>query len=600
MDNTIFKHLNTKQKDAVLHADGPSIILAGAGSGKTRVLIHKVLHLINNNNVAPDSILMITFTNKAANEMKERIAHALVSQKYNGIGYVGTFHSFCAMVLRRQSQHLGIDNKFSIYDGDDQSTVIRRILRDLDIKKFTPSYFLNRISSAKNQLIPPERYLSIFADYGAALAAQVYDQYEKDLRKNNALDFDDLIMKTIEIFIKNQQVLDMYQERYRYIMVDEFQDTNVAQYNLARLLGSKYKNITVVGDFSQSIYSWRGADIRNLEKFDEDFPGTATYHLEQNYRSSQKILDFAYDVISKNQTHPVLHLFTENEAGKDVIINQSENEQDEAIYVVREIESLKNSSTPFSSFAVLYRTNAQSRVLEEAFLHYGIPYMLIGGTRFYERKEIKDILSYLRLFINPNDEIASERIKKLGKRKWDSFRALYQEIGLSEAYKDISTVEIMEKIFEKTGYLDMYDIHDEEDYARLENIKELKSVAIRFSDIVTFLEQVALVESEYFEGEKKGGAREGVRLMTLHQAKGLEFPFVFIVGLEEGILPHSRAIDDIFELEEERRLFYVGITRAREKLYITFTKRRFIFGRRNEAMRSRFLGQEEKDPTDIW
>lgn len=597
MNDDIFKHLNPRQQDAVKHADGPAVILAGAGSGKTRVLVHKVMHLVHNLQKEPESIVMITFTNKAASEMKERITHALSFKGGHHMGYVGTFHSFCAMILRRQSHRLGIEHTFTIYDGDDQADLVRFIIKKLDIKKFTPSYYLNRISGAKNQLIPPSKYLNIFADYGAAAAAQVYEAYEKELRKNQAMDFDDLIMKTIELFIKNPDVLDMYQEKFKYLLVDEFQDTNVAQYNLTRLLGSKYKNVTVVGDFSQSIYSWRGADIRNLEKFNEDFPDSKTYHLEQNYRSSQKILDYAYEIISQNQTHPVLKLFTENTEGKDISFYQAENEQDEALFVAQQIERVKPAGGSYSEFAVLYRTNAQSRVVEEAFLHYGIPYMLVGGTRFYERKEIKDVLSYLRLFSNPADEVASERIRKLGKRKWDTFREYYQSVGSD--YENMSTIDLMEAVFSKTGYLDMYDPHDEEDYARLENIKELKSVAMNFPNVVQFLEQVALVESEYFEGERSGGDRQGVRLMTLHQAKGLEFDTVFIVGLEEGILPHSRSIDDVFQLEEERRLYYVGITRARERLYITYTKRRFIFGRRNETVKSRFLGRQE-DPTDYW
>lgn len=576
-----FKHLNKKQQEAVIHTDGPSIVLAGAGSGKTRVLINKVVNLVNNQGIAADSVLMITFTNKAASEMKSRMTLKL--------GYVGTFHSFCALVLRRDGHHLGIDRSFTIYDDDDQQKVIKTVLKKMDSKKFTPSYFQNRISAAKNMLIPPDKYLNVFSDYGASLAAEVYTKYQKDLTKNKAIDFDDLIMKVCELFTKHPQVLDKYQERYRYILIDEFQDTNYAQYVLARLMASKYTNITVVGDFSQSIYSWRGADIKNLEKFSEDFPQTKIFNLEQNYRSTQKILDFAYEVISKNQTHPVLHLFTQNEEGEEIDYYNADNEEAEAMYVASEIEKLRGDD--YSRFAVLYRTNAQSRVIEEAFLHYSIPYTLVGGTRFYERKEIKDILSYLRLIVNPEDTIATERIKKLGKGRWSKFVKLHESD--KEKTDDLATAEVMERILAETGYLDMYNPIDEEDYTRLENIKELKSVAINFPKLVDFLEQVALVESEYFEGEKKKKNQEGVRLMTLHQAKGLEFPYVFIVGVEEGILPHSRSIDDVFQLEEERRLFYVGITRAKEKLYITYAKRRFIFGRRNEAMKSRFLGEDE-------
>ena len=591
----IIKHLNKQQKEAVLHFEGPSIILAGAGSGKTRVLTHKVMYLITEKKVSPGEIVMITFTNKAASEMKERIKHGLktAGESASSLGYVGTFHSFCCMILRRNGHYMGIDNTFSIYDDSDQTTLIKNILKKNDNKRYTPSYFLNRISAAKNILVSPERYLDVFADYGAATVAEIYAKYQKELAKNHALDFDDLLMKATQLFAEHPPVLEKYQDRFRYLMVDEFQDTNVAQYALTKMLASKYKNITVVGDFSQSIYSWRGADIRNLEKFQDDFPDAETFHLEQNYRSSQKILDFAYETISKNQTHPVLHLFTENNTGADIVYHKAENEQDEAIYIAQQIENNRSSILPYTSFAVLYRTNAQSRVIEEAFLHYGIPYTLIGGTRFYERKEIKDILSYLRLFIMPTDEVSLDRIKKLGKGRFTKFKELYNRIG--EHYSKISTSDLMEQIFAATGYLDTYDPHEEEDFQRLENIKELKSVAMNFPDVVQFLEQVALVESEYFEGERKGNARDGVRLMTLHQAKGLEFPYVFIAGLEEGILPHSRSVEDIYQLEEERRLFYVGITRARDQLYITYTKRRFIFGRRNESVRSRFIGGDERE-----
>lgn len=582
MNTSIFKDLNEQQTLAVKHTDGPSIILAGAGSGKTRVLVYKVLNLIENHGVSPLNILMITFTNKAAAEMKSRMG-------LKRLGYVGTFHSFCAMTLRRDGERVGVGSKFIIYDEADQLSLIKSIIKTIEVNKYTPSYFLNRISAAKNQLISPSQYLNLFADYNAAMVAEIYGKYEKGLQKNSALDFDDLIMKVVKLFTKNRDVLIKYQARYQYILVDEFQDTNLAQYTLTRLLGEKSKNITVVGDFSQSIYSWRGADIRNLEKFREDFPETQTFNLEQNYRSTQNILDFAYSVISKNQTHPILELFTKNDRGEEVAFYQAENEEYEAHYLAGEIERLK---LPYTSYAVLYRTNAQSRIIEEVFLHYSIPYVLVGGTRFYERKEVKDVLSYVRLMVNENDEVAQERIKKLGKRKWTNFLPFIRK--QKKMVDTLSTSELMEKIFAVTGYLNLYKVDDEEDYSRLENIKELKSVAVNFPNTNEFLEQVALVESEYSEGEKKSGRHTGVRLMTLHQAKGLEFPVVFIVGVEEGILPHVRSIDDVFALEEERRLFYVGITRAQKKLYITYSGKRFIFGRRGDAVKSRFITSEEE------
>src|SRR3989344_1349905 len=557
MNTKIFKNLNQHQHDAVSHIKGPSLILAGAGSGKTRVLVHKVQNLIEND-ISPYSIVMITFTNKAASEMKNRI------QAFNptgeSLGYIGTFHAFCAKLLRINGALLGFSNKFVIYDDGDQLALIRKIIKEKGSSKFSPSYFLYRISLA-----------------------------QKELRKSDALDFDDLLVKVVELFTFHPEILEKYQNRHRYILVDEFQDTNLAQYAITRLLADKYKNITIVGDFSQSIYSFRGADITNLEKFQKDFEKAKVFNLERNYRSSQTILDFAYKIISKNKSHPILHLMSENIQGEEIVFFESDNEQEEAVYITQEIEKMKDEY-PYSSFAVLYRTNAQSRIIEEAFLHVGTPYVLVGGTRFYERKEIKDILAYLKLLVNPKDSVARDRAVKIGKKRFEGFAKLYNEI--KESYEDFSTEILMEKVFESTNYLDLYSVIDPEDAMRIENIKELKSVAISFPNVVEFLEQVALVESEYFEKEKRG-PKDGVKLMTLHQAKGLEFDVVFIVGVEEGILPHSRSIDDYFQLEEERRLFYVGITRARKRLYITYTKRRTIFGRRGEALKSRFLFESE-------
>ncbi|OGK25458.1 hypothetical protein A2954_07700 [Candidatus Roizmanbacteria bacterium RIFCSPLOWO2_01_FULL_37_12] len=581
LDN-LFAELNSQQIEAVKYVKGPSIILAGAGSGKTRVLIYKVRHLINNHKISPLEIVMITFTNKAANEMKERMG-------LKKLGYIGTFHSFCCMILRRDGHRLGIDPQFTIFDDDDQTTLIKKVIKKLDIKKFSPGFFLNRISAAKNQYIAPDRYLELFSDYSAPLIAEAYALYETELKKNNALDFDDLIVEVVKLFLKNKDITDKYQHRYRYLLVDEFQDTNYIQYLLTKLLAEKYKNLTGVGDFSQSIYSWRGADMRNLEKFREDFPETKIFNLEQNYRSTQTILDFAYEVISKNQTHPVLDLFTKNGQGDEIEYYEAENEEEEAIFVANKIKELNNKLV-LPSFAVLYRTNAQSRVIEEAFLHYSLPYILVGGTRFYERKEIKDLLAYLRMIANPKDEISRDRIKKIGKKRFEKF---VEFIKSNKTLNHTETIDLMEKIFKETRYLELYNPDNEEDFARLENIKELKSVAMRFPKLTGFLEQVALVESEYFAGEKSSNAKNGIRLMTLHQAKGLEFPVVFIVGVEEGILPHSRSLDDLHALEEERRLFYVGITRAKQRLYITYANKRFIFGRGSFSVKSRFIETEE-------
>lgn len=588
MDETFITKLNPQQKEAVKKTKGPSIILAGAGSGKTRVLVAKVIYLIKNHKINPSNILMITFTNKAAKEMKNRINLNLKLGKK--LGFIGTFHSLCARILRIDGNYLGIDNRYVIYDESDQLKVVKKIIKENDYNDFTPMYALNRISSAKNEMISPTNFLKFFSDHRSKDIATIYSKYQNILLKNSALDFDDLLIKTIELFNKSEKILKKYQEIYKYILVDEFQDTNLVQYVLTKLLAIKYKNITVVGDFSQSIYSWRGADIKNLEKFKNDFPQTTIFKLEKNYRSTQVILDFAHQVILKNKTHPILNLTSEKEKGEAILFFEAENEQEEGVFIVNEIQRLLDiNESP--SIALLYRTNAQSRVLEEVFLHFSIPYTLIGGVRFYERREIKDIISYIRLFINPNDELSKERIIKLGKRKWDKFKELYS--SLKNKVNSLPTEQIINKIFESTGYLDFYDEKDPDDFSRLENIKELKSVAIRFPDIGNFLEQVALVESEYFESEKRHPNEEGIKLMTLHQSKGLEFDTVFITGVEEGLLPHSRSIDDFFQLEEERRLFYVGITRTRQRLYILSAKKRFIFGRLNYSIKSRFISNDE-------
>ena len=588
MDETFITKLNPQQKEAVKKTKGPLIILAGAGSGKTRVLVSKVIYLIKNHNINPSNILMITFTNKAAKEMKKRIN--LILKSKNKLGFIGTFHSLCARILRIDGSKLGIENRYIIYDESDQLKVIKKIIKENSFTEFTPSYALNRISSAKNEMISPSNFLKFFSDHRSKDIAIIYSKYQKILLKNAALDFDDLLLKTIELFQKSAATLTKYQNIYKFVLVDEFQDTNLVQYVLTKLLAIKNKNITVVGDFSQSIYSWRGADIKNLEKFKNDFPQTTIFKLEKNYRSTQIILDFAHEIILKNKTHPILHLTAENERGEEILFFEADNEQEEGIFIVNEIRRLLENNVS-QSIALLYRTNAQSRVLEEVFLHFSMPYTLIGGVRFYERREIKDIISYIRLFINPNEQLSKDRIVKLGKRKWEKFKTLYDL--LKNKVQTLPTEQIINKVFENTGYLEFFDEKDPEDFSRLENIKELKSVAIRFPNVINFLEQVALVESEYFESEKRHPNEEGIKLMTLHQSKGLEFDTVFITGVEEGLLPHSRSIEDFFQLEEERRLFYVGITRARQRLYILSAKKRFIFGRLNYSIKSRFISDDE-------
>ena len=591
MDLSLLKHLNKKQKESVINYSGPTIILAGAGSGKTRVLVTKVIYLIKEKKILPSSIVMLTFTNKAAAEMKERIAHQLGGKA--NLGFVGTYHSFCVRILRQFWESAGLDKNFIIYDDGDQKTLIKQIISERKLGKKTPGYFSYYISLAKNQMISPETFLENFKFHQSALVADVYFHYQKKMTANHGVDFDDLLIKTVNLFQKQKHVIEYFQNKFQYFLVDEFQDTNFVQYLLTKLLAERSKNVTVVGDFSQSIYSWRGADITNLKKFEKDFAGAKTFYLEENYRSTQKILDFAFNIISKNNTHPILHLFTDNKPGEDVVFYQAGNEQEEAIFVAEEIVKLisVNHELEPPNFAVLYRTNAQSRVLEEMFLRYGMPYILVGGTRFYERKEIKDILAYLKLLINPNESVSLERIKKLGKTRFTKFRTLYDEV--KDKLEGFPTEELMEKIFESVGYLAMFDSEDPDDFSRLENIKELKSVAVSFPKLMDFLEQVALVESEYSQHEKETKDNRRLVLMTLHQAKGLEFDHVFIVGVEEGLLPHSRSIDDQFQLEEERRLFYVGITRAKKILYITNTRKRFIFGSQGYSVPSRFIADEE-------
>lgn len=583
MNNSLLSSLNPEQQKAVKQTEGPVLILAGAGSGKTKVLTYKVAYLILKKNVLPENILMLTFTNKAAGEMKERIID-LLRVKKNELPFAGTFHRLGARILRKEGKSLGIGPSFVIYNEADQLDLIKEVMKKLNLstKDFNPKAVLGTISGAKNELLGPLEYPQYIRGFWQETVSQIYIAYQKALKDQEALDFDDLLMMTVFLFRKEREILTKYQEQFKYVLVDEYQDTNHAQYELTKMLAGKWRNICVVGDASQSIYSWRGADYQNLLSFKKDYQDLKVFNLEQNYRSTQKILDAAFGVINKNKSHPVLKLWTENKVGEKIILYEAKNEQEEAQFIVHEASKLES----YDEAAVLYRTNAQSRVLEEVFLHLGIPYILVGGTRFYERREIKDVISYLRVIANPKDLVSYRRIEKLGKKRLEKF------LDISESIKiDLSTAEIMDKIFLEIGYLELYDTENEEDLARLENIKELKSVALEFPEIINFLENVALVEQEYLpekslNGEKKKNA---VTLMTLHAAKGLEFPTVFIVGLEEGIFPHSRSLLDRMQIEEERRLCYVGITRAKKNLYLTYTRRRLFFGIRSENMISRFI-----------
>ncbi|HRS22835.1 MAG TPA: UvrD-helicase domain-containing protein [Candidatus Woesebacteria bacterium] len=591
----IVKGLNPAQLEAVTYQGSPLLLLAGAGSGKTRVLTYRVAYFIDQKIAEPSEILLLTFTNKAANEMKQRMLKLLtttLSQRNQlPVVFAGTFHSFCYQVLRRDGFKIGIKNNFVIYDENDQEDLVRRALIDLNLdpKEFRPASVLSFIDRAKNNYQDPLEIITQSRGFWGKYAAVIYQQYQKRLTEFGALDFNDLLFKTIDLFTKEPDVLEKYQDKFKYIFIDEYQDTNQVQYLLTKLMAEKYQQITVVGDASQAIYGWRGADYRNLTSFTRDFKDTKIINLEQNYRSTQIILEAANGVISKNSSHPVLKLFTLKQSNNLIKVYKTENEIDEAKLVAQRISFYHGQlGVPYKEIAVLYRMNAQSRVLEEIFLRAGLPYVLLGGVRFYERAEIKDILSLVRYLIDREDKIAETRcLKALGKNR---FQLFFESIDHFD-YQSLTSLEILEKLITFSGYLSRFDPQDEDDQKRIENINELKSVAASFSSISDFLANVTLVEQEYSEQEKlkRRENREGVRLMTLHGSKGLEFTVVFLVGFEEGILPHSRSLVDEAEIEEERRLCYVGITRAKDFLEITYTKKRLYFGKNSLNEPSRFL-----------
>ncbi|HWA52245.1 MAG TPA: UvrD-helicase domain-containing protein [Patescibacteria group bacterium] len=576
----ILASLNDKQLEAVTFEGDKLLVLAGAGSGKTKVLTHRAAWFIQEKKVSPSSVILLTFTNKAASEMKERIGNLISDMP----GFAGTFHSFCVRVLRIDGKSIGIDSNFIIYDDSDQKELVKEIIEDFNLPddSYNPGSILNEISNSKSQMITSLEYGEIAqGDYQENIF-KIYAAYEKELKTINALDFDDILMKVVEIFRNNPEVLSKWQKNLTHILVDEWQDTNKIQYSLTKLLVGKTGNLTAVGDASQSIYSWRGADYRNINNLSLDYPNLKTINLEQNYRSTKKILSAANSVISKNTNHPILQLWTNNVDGEKIKLYAARNGLDEASFIVN---TLYEFNRPYSDYAILYRTNAQSRVLEEALLHAGIPYVLVGGTKFYERKEIKDIISYLRVLANPKDKISYKRLEKLGVRRLAKFNTLKDSL---QNLDEFSTLDIMDKVLKESGYLDLFNKNTEENMARLENIKELRSVATQFPLINEFLENVALVEQE--ESSKlKGDEGNRVTLMTLHAAKGLEFPVVFLVGLEEGIFPHSRSLFDSAQLEEERRLAYVGITRAKEILFLTYANQRLFFGQTTSNPPSRFI-----------
>ncbi len=611
MNSNLLSDLDPMQQEAVKQTAGPVLILAGAGSGKTRVLTYKVAYLISKG-VKPSSIIAVTFTNKAANEMKERIIR-LVGSLQTYLPYVGTFHAFCAKVLRVEGKYIGIPSGYLIYDGDDSLTLVKRIMKDVDIstKNFRSSSILSAISSAKNEMIDSTAYFDVARGPFGETAARVYVLYQKELKKIGACDFDDLLTKTVELFEKVPQVLEKYADRYKYVLVDEYQDVNTVQYVLTKQLASKWGNLTVVGDASQAIYSFRGANFRNILNFENDFGDAKVFNLEQNYRSTKNILSAANAVIAKNTSHPVLNLWTKKHTGERISIYNAQNEIDEANFIVERIVS---SGLPLSSFAILYRTNAQSRNIEEAFLHGNIPYRIYGGIRFYERKEVKDVLGYLRLIENPKDSVSKNRIEKLGKGRKQKFAELVYSLrhpersegsdrkkgrdSSSSTQNDNSSgrklpppLELIDKVLEATEYLKLIDDGTEQGLQRVENVKELKSVASDFENLSTLLENIALMEGKVTPEKSYEGkdASEAVTLMTIHAAKGLEFENVFIVGMEEGLFPHSRSMLDPAEIEEERRLAYVGMTRAKQKLYLSYASQRLYFGSTSANLVSRFV-----------
>ncbi|KMY48395.1 DNA helicase PcrA [Peribacillus loiseleuriae] len=631
----LVKGLNEQQQKAVKATDGPLLIMAGAGSGKTRVLTHRIAYLMVEKEVAPWNILAITFTNKAAREMKERI-RGILGGASDEI-WISTFHSMCVRILRRDIDRIGYNRNFSILDTTDQQSVIKQILKDknLDPKKYDYRALLGTISSAKNELVTPEEYQKTAGDFYTNVAAEVYTEYQKRLRKNQACDFDDLIMLTITLFQRVPEVLEYYQRKFQYIHVDEYQDTNRAQYMLVKLLASRFRNLCVVGDSDQSIYRWRGADIANILSFEKDYPNATMIFLEQNYRSTKKILEAANKVIDNNRNRKPKNLWTENMDGNKIRYFRADSEQGEAQFVAGKInEMIRDSSRKLSDIAILYRTNAQSRVMEEVLLKSNLQYTIVGGIKFYDRKEIKDILAYLRLIANPDDDISLRRVINVPKRgigatsldKVADYAAMtdgsmYQAlqdidmIGLSpkitkaarefrdliHAYTNqqeyLSVTELVEEVIEKTGYREMLQAEKSiESQSRLENIDEFLSVTKSFEQsnddksLVGFLTDLALV-ADIDQLDDTEEAQESVTLMTLHSAKGLEFPVVFLLGLEEGVFPHSRSLMDEEEMEEERRLAYVGITRAESELYITNAQMRTLFGRTNMNPVSRFIAE---------
>mgnify|MGYP001000434233 FL=1 len=630
--------MNDRQAEAVQTTEGPLLIMAGAGSGKTRVLTHRIAYLIDEKMVNPWNILAITFTNKAAREMRER-AEKLKTEAQDCL--IATFHSMCVRILRREADHIGYNRNFTIVDPGEQRTLMKRILKNLNLdpKKWNERAILGTISNAKNDLIDEVAYANLAGDMYTEIVAKCYTAYQKELRQSEAMDFDDLIMLTLRLFDQNPDVLTYYQQRYQYIHVDEYQDTNHAQYQLVKLLASRFKNICVVGDADQSIYGWRGADMQNILDFEKDYPEAKVVLLEENYRSTKTILQAANDVIKNNRNRRPKNLWTQNADGENIVYYRANDEQDEALFVAKTIDELSSTSDyVYRDFAVLYRTNAQSRNIEESLLKANIPYTMVGGTKFYSRKEIRDVISYLNLIANTSDNISFERVVNEPKRgvgpgtvekirnfaagqemslldassqimlspvKGKAAQAVFDFanliLNLREQLDELTVTEVVELVLEKTGYTEQLVAQATlESQARIENIEEFLSVTKNFDEnpendteetgldrLSRFLNDLALI-ADTDDGDQESSE---VTLMTLHAAKGLEFPVVFIIGMEENVFPLSRAAEDEDELEEERRLAYVGITRAEKVLFLTNANSRLLYGKTNYNRPTRFLNE---------
>ena len=581
--------LNPAQQQAIQHGSGPAMVLAGAGSGKTTVLIARVAWLLEHAVVQPANILLVTFTNKAAQEIKLRVRQQTTQQ----LPLCGTFHSVCAKLLRQSGGNIGISSSFTIYDTDDQLAALKQIYmaQHFDVQEYVPKAVHAVISRCKNELLTSAEYEQTATSHFQKFAAKVYALYVKKLQAAQALDFDDLLMRTVELLRKDQPTREHWQRQISHVLIDEYQDTNTAQYVLTKLLVAPQDNLFVVGDFSQSIYSWRGADYRNMLALKTDYPELKEYRLEQNYRSPQSILDAATAVIAKNTQHPILSLWSEKSSPDKIVSLSAESGESEAAYIIQAMRA-QLRIYPASELAVLYRTNAQSRLFEEALLRAGIPYHLVGGVKFYERKEIKDLLAYARVIVNPLDEVSQIRVQKLGKRRVVALEAARGELTkLSQAVPQ----EFLQRILKVTAYLGKYKPELEEDRTRLENIEELVAVASQFQSVTQFLENIALVQDKQLADGDPAGETNSVSLMSLHAAKGLEFAVVFLAGLEEELLPHSRSIFNLEELEEERRLCYVGMTRAKDRLFLSCARSRYQYGVRSNRLPSRFLGDIDQD-----